>query len=308
MRCRIFLTIAYFSIIAFKANVAVADTPVSSQDMLEPPKIQALLIAAKNYENQLANPDALWRAAASYCEASRIGSIEAQYRLGMLYRFGKGVPANHTFAAGLFSMASSQGHAESTNMLDTINSSSALPPCVTSEVLPERPVVTAFSLPGNTIGIDRRIAALSEAKKWIIELVDTIAVLHQIDPKLVLAIIAVESNFNVKAQSPKEAIGLMQLIPGTADRFNIKNAFDAAQNIKGGVKYLRWLLSYYHGDIRLVAAAYNAGERTVDRYKGVPPYPETRNYVKRVMELYQQQSHPFDEKITAPSPIIVRPG
>lgn len=308
MRCHIFLTIAYFSIIAFKANVAVADTPVSSQDTLEPPKIQALLIAAKNYENQLANPDALWRAAASYCEASRIGSIEAQYRLGMLYRFGKGVPANHTFAAGLFSMASSQGHAESTNMLDTINSSSALPPCVTSEVLPERPVVTAFSLPGNTIGIDRRIAALSEAKKWIIELVDTIAVLHQIDPKLVLAIIAVESNFNVKAQSPKEAIGLMQLIPGTADRFNIKNAFDAAQNIKGGVKYLRWLLSYYHGDIRLVAAAYNAGERTVDRYKGVPPYPETRNYVKRVMELYQQQSHPFDEKITAPSPIIVRPG
>jgi hypothetical protein len=305
---RIFFTIGYASIIAFKAHAAFANTAISSQEMLEPPKIQALLLAAKNHENQLADPDALWRAAASYCEASRLGSLESQYRLGMLYRFGKGVPANHTYAAGLFSMASSQGHAESTNMLDTIQSSSALPPCVTSEVLPERPVVTALSTPANTIGIDQRIAALSEAKKWIIELVDTIAVRHQIDPKLVLAIIAVESNFNVKAQSPKDAMGLMQLIPGTADRFNIKNAFDASQNIKGGVRYLRWLLSYYHGDIRLVAAAYNAGERAVDRYKGIPPYPETRNYVKRVMELYQQQSHPFDEKITTPSPIIVRPG
>ncbi|EEF25209.1 lytic transglycosylase, putative [Ricinus communis] len=131
---------------------------------------------------------------------------------------------------------------------------------------------------------------------------------YSIDPKLVLAIIAVESNFQTKAQSPKAAMGLMQLIPETAERFNIKNAFDAAQNIKGGIRYLRWLLSYYHGDVALVAAAYNAGEKAVDRYKGVPPYPETKNYVKRVMELYQRKFHPYDEKFTLPSPIITRAG
>jgi soluble lytic murein transglycosylase-like protein len=227
----------------------------------------------------------------------------------MLYRFGKGVPANQAFSGALFSLASSQGHVEATKMLDTINlSSSELPPCVTGEVLPERPIATALNISSDTIDIERRIAVLSDAKRWIVDLVDTIAVRHQIDPKLVLAIIAVESNFNVKAQSPKDAMGLMQLIPDTADRFNIKNAFDASQNIKGGVRYLRWLLSYYHGDVRLVAAAYNAGERAVDRYKGIPPYPETRKYVKRVLELYQQQSHPYDEKITNPSPIIIRPG
>lgn len=310
MRCRIFFTsIGCASIFALEAGIAFADATFDSQEKLEPPKIQAILMAAKNHEKTLNNPDAAWQVAVNYCEASRLGSIEAQYRLGMLYRFGKGVPINQAFSGALFSLASSQGHSDATKMLDTINlSSSELPPCVISETFPERPVAIENPIASNTIDIERRIAALSNAKRWIVELVDTIAERHQIDPKLVLAIIAVESNFNVRAQSPKDAMGLMQLIPDTADRFNIKNAFDASQNIKGGVRYLRWLLSYYQGDIRLVAAAYNAGERAVDRYKGIPPYPETRNYVKRVLELYQHQSHPYDEKITAPSPIMVRPG
>jgi len=310
MRCRIFFTtIGCASIFAVKAGFAFANVSVNSPDKLEPPRIQALLVAAENHEKNLNNLDVAWQAAVNYCEASRLGSLEAQYRLGMLYRFGKGVPTNQTYSGALFSLASSQGHSDATKMLDTIKlSSSELPPCVTSEVLPERPIATALNLPSDNIDIERRIAALSDAKKWIIDLVDTIAEGHQIDPKLVLAIIAVESNFNTRAQSPKNAMGLMQLIPDTADRFNIKNAFDASQNIKGGIRYLRWLLSYYHGDIRLVAAAYNAGERAVDRYKGIPPYPETRKYVKRVLELYQHQSHPYDEKITDPSPIIIRPG
>jgi soluble lytic murein transglycosylase-like protein len=310
MRCRIFFTsIGCATILAIEAGIAFADITVNSQEKLEPPKIQAILMAAKNHEKSLNNPDAAWQVAINYCEASRLGSIEAQYRLGMLYRFGKGVPTNQAFSGALFSLASSQGHSDATKMLDTIQlTSSALPPCVTSEVLPERPIAAALDIPSDTIDIERRIAILSDAKKWIIDLVDTIATRHQIDPKLVLAIIAVESNFNVRAQSPKDAMGLMQLIPDTADRFNIKNAFDASQNIKGGVRYLRWLLSYYHGDIRLVAAAYNAGEKAVDRYKGIPPYPETRKYVKRVLDLYQLQSHPYDEKITDPSPIVIRPG
>ena len=309
MRYRIFITsIVGASILAIEANMAFADGNISQSAKIdEPPRIKSLLSAAQNYETTLNTPEAAWQAAVNYCEASRLGSIEAQYRLGMLYRFGKGVTTNHTFAAALFSLASSQGHTEALNMLDTISlTSSGLPPCVTSEVLPERPTLANPDMQIDANKIEHRLSTLPSAKRWIIDLVDTIAVRHNIDPKLVLAIIAVESNFDVSARSPKNAMGLMQLIPDTADRFNIKNAFDAAQNIKGGIKYLRWLLSYYQGNVALAAAAYNSGEKTVDRYRGVPPYPETKKYVQRVMNLYRLQSHPYDEELTKPSPIIIR--
>lgn len=98
----------------------------------------------------------------------------------------------------------------------------------------------------------------------------------------------------------------MQLIPATAERFNVKNAFDASQNIRGGIKYLKWLLSYYRGNIELATAAYNAGEKAVDRYLGVPPYAETREYVKRLKRLYRKSTHPYDESITEPSPLLMK--
>lgn len=295
------------ALLGLAASVAVAETNPADSD--EPPKIHSLLTLAAGYEADTDNPEKAWQAAVNFCEASRLGSIEAQYRLGMLYAFGKGVPANKALAAALFSVAGHQGHFEAQKMLETINyTSSELPACVTSEVLPERPPPVVHEDKKDITNIERQMAILPDAKRWIIDLVDTLAAWYNIDPKLVLAIIAVESNFEVKAQSPKAAMGLMQLIPDTAERFNIKNAFDASQNIKGGIRYLRWLLSYYHGNIALVAAAYNAGEKAVDRHRGVPPYPETKNYVQRVLELYQRQSHPYDEKIAVPSPIITRPG
>ena len=296
-------------VLSLAASVAVADTSPAALDSDEAPKIHALLTLAAGYEAEVDNPEKAWQAAVNYCEASRLGSIEAQYRLGMLYAFGKGVSANKALAAALFSLAGHQGHFEAQNMLETINfTSSELPSCVTSEALPERPPLIVIDDTNDATNIEHRLAILPDAKRWIIDLVDTLAAWYNIDPKLVLAIIAVESNFEVKAQSPKAAMGLMQLIPDTAERFNIKNAFDASQNIKGGIRYLRWLLSYYHGNIALVAAAYNAGEKAVDRHRGVPPYPETKNYVRRVLELYQRQTHPYDEKLAVPSPIITRPG
>src|ERR1700722_10102602 len=109
---------------------------------------------------------------------------------------------------------------------------------------------------------------------------------HKVDPALVKAVIATESGWNPQAVSNKGAVGLMQLIPGTAQRYGVGNAFDPVQNVEGGTRYLRWLLDRYDGDLTKSLAAYNAGERSVDRSGGVPAYPETQHYVQKVTDTY----------------------
>jgi len=105
---------------------------------------------------------------------------------------------------------------------------------------------------------------------------------YGVDEAIVRAIIHAESAFNPKALSRVGAQGLMQLMPATARRFGVSNAFDASQNIRGGVQYLAWLLKRFDGNLTLAAAGYNAGEGAVDKYDGVPPYKETQRYVQRV--------------------------
>jgi soluble lytic murein transglycosylase-like protein len=105
---------------------------------------------------------------------------------------------------------------------------------------------------------------------------------YGVDEAVVRAIIHAESAFNPNALSRVGAQGLMQLMPATARRFGVGNAFDAGQNIRGGVQYLAWLLKRFNGNLSLAAAGYNAGEGAVDKYKGVPPYSETQRYVQRV--------------------------
>ncbi|MGZ5174521.1 MAG: lytic transglycosylase domain-containing protein, partial [Burkholderiales bacterium] len=102
------------------------------------------------------------------------------------------------------------------------------------------------------------------------------------------------------------AQGLMQLIPATAARFGVKNAFNALDNLKGGLSYLRWLLAYFKGDVALVLAAYNAGEETVERYRGIPPYRETRDYVKQITSVYRKPNHPYLAQLVTPSTITSR--
>ena len=112
--------------------------------------------------------------------------------------------------------------------------------------------------------------------------VDRIAAEHALPPELIHSVIEVESNYNPFAVSPKGALGLMQLIPATAHRFGVSDAFNPLENIEAGTKYLKHLLTIYNGDYRLALAAYNAGEEAVTRYGGVPPYPETQSYVEQV--------------------------
>jgi len=273
----------------------------------EPPAVQVLLERAVGLERDDNEQEGDWQAASLYCEASRLGSAEAQYRLGMLYAFGKGVPKSRALGASLFSLAAAHGHFEAQKMLETIEfSTTELPQCLLEAVLPEKAPFTTDSTA--TANIDFQIKHLPKSKRWVVDLVSTLSDWYQVDPKLILSLIAVESNFKTQARSAKAAMGLMQLIPATAERFNVRNAYDATQNIKGGISYMRWLLSYFRGDVKLAVAAYNAGERAVDRHKGVPPYVETRQYVRKVLELYQHKKHPYDVKLTTPSPLILRKG
>jgi len=110
---------------------------------------------------------------------------------------------------------------------------------------------------------------------------------QNLDPKLVKAVIQVESGYNSKARSNKGALGLMQLMPSTASLLNVQNPFDPEENLRGGTRYLRQLLDRFAGRVELALAGYNAGPGAVEKHRGVPPYAETRDYVRQVMALYR---------------------
>src|SRR5271165_5214642 len=134
------------------------------------------------------------------------------------------------------------------------------------------------------MGQSRR--AMSMDRDGVDKLVREAAERYRVDPALVRAVIETESNWNPGAYSRKGAMGLMQLIPTTAQRFGANDAFNPKENVDAGVRYLRRLLERYNGNLDLALAAYNAGEGAVDRAHGIPSYRETRNYVQRVQDAY----------------------
>ncbi len=120
------------------------------------------------------------------------------------------------------------------------------------------------------------------------EAVERYAWQFHLHPALLLAVIKAESNFNPTVISRSGAVGLMQLIPETAIRHGVHNLYDTGDNIRGGARHLRYLLDRFNGNVRLAVAAYNAGERRVERYRAIPPYQETRDYVRKVMIYYKE--------------------
>ncbi len=260
----------------------------------------ALLAQAVAYEHGEGVAKDPLKAFELYCSAARDGNAEAQYSLGWMYANGRGVPHNEAIAATFFDLAAHSGHAYAQKMLARAGDARGeLPACM---LPPERPP----ELP--PLEEPDPFLALSPQQQKIAEAVMRAAPRYGIEPRLALAVVSVESNFVPTARSVKDARGLMQLIPETAQRFNVRNPYSVDENVRGGLTYLRWLLAYYEGQVTLAAAAYNAGEATVDRYRGVPPYPETRDYVKRVLALFRKDSHPYDSRVVAPSRMLALPG
>jgi soluble lytic murein transglycosylase-like protein len=263
------------------------------------------------------------RAATLYCQAAQQGDAEAQFSLAWMLTNGRGIERDDAQAAHLFQAAAEQGLPQAQRIAASMGTPLGVPPpCLhpPAIVAPKpllvaaaaamrngRPAPNAGNPAANSVAAQPVAAAPplpANAPPPIVNYVRLIAPDYQLTPQLVLAIMATESNFNPNAVSPKQAQGLMQLIPDTAARFKVHNLMDPAQNIRGGMAYLRWLMAYFEGDVMLVAAAYNAGERAVERYRGVPPYAETREYVRRILAAVGTVSHPFDARITAPSPLL----
>ena len=266
------------------------------------PALSPQVAEAVAYEHGEGVPKDPRKAAALYCEAARGGDADALFNLGWMYANGRGIGRDYDVAASLFERAAAAGHAQAAKVLPLFRDGHhRLPDCLAD------PPASLEPVPFDIVRAEADpFADLPPYKQKIADLVESVAPTYGIDPRLALAVISVESNFDVLAHSDKDARGLMQLIPQTASRFRVKNAFAARDNVRGGLAYLRWLLAYYRGEVRLAAAAYTAGERAVDRFGGIPPYDETREYVKRVLRLFRSERHPYDPSVAEPSPVVTR--
>ena len=202
-----------------------------------------------------------------FCKSARKGDTDAKFQLGQIYAFGHGVKPDRDLAAAWYHAAAKGKSRKAQTMLEILKVKGK----------PKRKA----SCP---LGTSTRIVSRPHpASGEIARMVRSMAPRYGLDPNLVLAVIETESGFNPKALSPKNAQGLMQLIPATAARFGVENVWDPEQNLHGGMAYLRWLLDHFDGDLKLALAGYNAGEKAVERHGGIPPYAETQAYVKRII-------------------------
>lgn len=215
------------------------------------------------------------RAVALYCVAAMNGDAEAAYALGRMYLGGRGVRRNAGMGVAWLNEAARLGKR------------GVRAPTVAGT--PQRP----FCL------VQRGAAPRRAPPEEIAAIARAAAQRHGLDAALVLAIMRIESNFDPRALSPKGAMGLMQLMPGTAKRFGVGKPYDPVQNVNGGSAYLRFLLDLYDGDVVRTAAAYNAGEGAVARYDGVPPYDETQAYIEALAAIYPHRRHRSDQTAEA---------
>ncbi|MBB4843781.1 soluble lytic murein transglycosylase-like protein [Paucibacter oligotrophus] len=280
-------------------------TPPAETGPVVPAQVERWRREAEALEHGDGVPRDAVAAAQLYCRAARFGDPVAQFNLAWMLVNPRGIARDDAQAAHLFAAAAEQGMVQAQNMLAAMGTPQGPPPaCLRPPDSDPAPLAAAPKKSAQLAAI-KPPPPPANAPAAIVRYVDLHAPDYQLAPHLVLAVMARESNFDPQALSPKNAQGLMQLIPETAARFKVAKPSDPAQNIRGGMAYLRWLLAYFEGDLLLTLAAYNAGERAVERYQGVPPYAETRNYVLRIIaSMNGQLVHPFDPSVTSPSPML----
>ena len=177
------------------------------------------------------------RAVVLYCQAARLGDAASQFSLGWIYANGRWVPRDDAIAAFFFAAATEQRIAQAQRMLKQVGQPTTdAPACMRDPVVARPPSEDAAVVP---------FQIQTKEPKVLVDLVKKMAPDYRVEPQLVLAIMALESNFDSTATSPKNAMGLMQLIPETATRFNVRNAYDPRQSLRGGVVCMRWLLAYF---------------------------------------------------------------
>jgi soluble lytic murein transglycosylase-like protein len=249
---------------------------VSAEELQE--SVEKIRLNAINYEHGRDGvKQDTQKAFSLYCQAALKGDAESAYNLGFMYFNGRGISRDHALAARWFKQAANSGDSQARNILVRLEGIGA------KEDINCKPAEPNF----------KPVYETSPNKRKVASLVNQIAPAYGIDPQLVMAVIQAESDFNPNALSEKNAQGLMQLIPETAERFGVKDSLNPFQNINGGTAYLHWLLRHFKGKVELVLAAYNAGEGAVERYQGVPPFEETKNYVKTILSWYPKIFHPI---------------
>ncbi|MEJ6000881.1 lytic transglycosylase domain-containing protein [Paucibacter soli] len=287
-------------------NLPRPSTPPPERGPVVPAQVERWRQEAEALEHGDGVPRDPVAAAQLYCRAARYGDPVAQFNLAWMLVHARGIARDDAQAAHLFNAAAEQGLEQAKNMAAAMGEPRGAPPeCLRPPESDPQPIVATARGKPAAWALPAPPPPPRNAPEIIVNFVKMVAPDYRLAPHLVLAVMATESNFDPLATSPKGAQGLMQLIPDTARRFKVGRITDPVQNIRGGMAYLRWLLAYFEGDLTLALAAYNAGERAVERYRGVPPYAETRLYVRRIIAAINgQRSHPFDASVTPPSPVL----
>ena len=265
-----------FASVALRLVVAIAlpGAVAQAESYIEAPRVTAALQQGHAAEFGVGIRRNPLLAVALYCDAGTMGSPEGFFRVGRVLASAPRPLRNPALANAYLALAARLGHHEALRLYDSR---------VASAVIGDECGVYGSGTDGTRFDLDGYLAGQSVAKQRIALLIRRAARQYQVDPRLALAIAIAESNLDAAAVSPRNAQGVMQLIPATQERFGVTRPFDPEHNVRGALAYLRWLDRRFAGNWRLIAAAYNAGEGAVDRYSGVPPFAETQQYVRRVL-------------------------
>ncbi len=307
VRCAVGRRVFLLATLLLSSTVAQGQmaTPILDwQVLLADPDPMALTELAGQYERAIGYRRDYGRARQLYCAAARLGHLPAQRRLAWMYANGLGAPRDTDLAAAWLEVAAANGDLKARRFLAYVGEPliRRQPRCTYESRFDAYAIATILGQEwGTGLGIDT--PERQQIASWVRQLAPD----YGLDPNLIMAIIQTESNFNPQARSSVNALGLMQLIPSTAARFGVKDRANPVQNLHGGMAYMRWLLSFFNGDLRLSLAGYNAGERAVEKYLGVPPFQETRNYIRKVMLAYGRDSHPPIKPVVEPSKVMPEP-